>query len=67
MKQKLFSLLLAAAIALPLAGCGNLISIFIINSQLDQHHLLKMPFFSHCIVLASLSKIKWADRGHRPL
>ena len=32
MKQKLFSLLLAAAIALPLAGCGNLISIFIINS-----------------------------------
>ena len=33
MKQKLFSLLLAAAIALPLAGCGNLISICIINSD----------------------------------
>ena len=37
-------------------------SIFIlphIDSQLDQHHLLKMLSFFHCIFLASLSKIKW--------
>lgn len=33
MRQKLFSLLLAAAIALPLAGCGDLISICIISSE----------------------------------
>ena len=36
-------------------------SIFILlytDSQLDQHHLLKMISFFHCIFLASLSKIK---------
>lgn len=33
MRQKLFSLLLAAAIALPLAGCSDLISICIISSE----------------------------------
>jgi hypothetical protein len=34
--------------------------IFILHtdSQLDQHHLLKMVSFFHCIFLASLSKIK---------
>jgi hypothetical protein len=38
-------------------------SIFILLhtvSQLDQHHLLKVLFFPHCIFLASLSKIKWS-------
>jgi hypothetical protein len=38
-------------------------SIFIflhIDCQLDQHHLLKMLSFFHCIFLASLSKIKLA-------
>ena len=37
-------------------------SIFILlhsDSQLDQHHLLKMFSFFYCIFLASLSKIKW--------
>jgi hypothetical protein len=29
------------------------------DSLLDQHHLLKMLSFFHCIFLASLSKIKW--------
>jgi hypothetical protein len=28
------------------------------DSQLDQHHLLKMLSFFHCLFLASLSKIK---------
>ena len=29
------------------------------DTQLVQHHLLKILSFSHCIVLASLSKIKY--------
>jgi hypothetical protein len=29
------------------------------DSHFDQHHLLKMFLFFHCIFLVSLSKIKW--------
>jgi hypothetical protein len=44
-----------------LVQSGKYGSIFILlhtDSQLDQHHLLKMLSFFHCIFLASLSKIK---------
>jgi hypothetical protein len=38
---------------------GSIYVLLHTDSQLDQHYLLTMLSFFHCIFLASLSKIKW--------
>jgi hypothetical protein len=44
-----------------LNSCPRSIFIFLYtNSQLYEHHLLKMLSFFHCLFLASLSEIMWA-------